>query len=254
MSSHDSRLRMIASAAAIATAIGVWAWPAKLQAADLGSLFVNPPEQPQPVEFGTGWYLRGDVAYAFDSLPEVDEWGLFPTSSSYRSTYSLDLGGGYKFTNWFRTDLTLDYRQPLTANNPATGTNADGSRWDVLANGYVDLGTWYGVTPYVGAGLGAAWGLTRVNTADPLIPCTQDGTIQCYTSRTSTSLAWALMAGFAFEIFPHAFIDVGYRYLDLGNYSFYNSSLWSSLSGNGLSAAEQSHVHELRVGFRYMID
>ncbi|MBP0650594.1 P44/Msp2 family outer membrane protein, partial [Mycobacterium tuberculosis] len=27
----------------------------------------------------------------------------------------------------------------------------------VMLNGYVDLGTWYGVTPYVGAGIGAAY-------------------------------------------------------------------------------------------------
>ncbi len=248
MSSYELRLRMIASAAAIATAIGVWASPAKLQAADLGSLFVNPPEQTQPVEFGTGWYLRGDVAYALDSLPDIDAYGLFPDASVFRSTYAIGLGGGYKFTNWFRADITGDFRQPLNASDPTTGTNANGSRWDALANGYVDLGTWYGVTPYVGAGVGAAWGWTKIS-------CTQGGTVPCSATHNPTSLAWALMAGFAYEIFPHAFLDVGYRYLDLGNYSFYDSSLWSSLSAaTGLSAAAQSHANEFRVGFRYVID
>ena len=71
MSSYDSRLQMIASAAAIGIAVAVWVAPAKLCAADLGpSLFSNQPStQIQPVEFGTGWYIRGDLAYARDSLP-----------------------------------------------------------------------------------------------------------------------------------------------------------------------------------------
>ncbi len=32
-------------------------------------------------------------------------------------------------------------------------------RWDLLANGYLDLGTWDGFTPYIGAGAG----VTRAN-------------------------------------------------------------------------------------------
>lgn len=251
MSNHGSRCRMIASAAAIL----VWFMPAELYAADLdSSFFVNqpPPIQTQPVEFGTGWYIRGDLAYGLDSLPNADAYGLFPTAAAFRSTYAIGLGAGYKFTNWFRTDITGDFLQPLTAYDPATNTNAFGGRWDVLANGYLDLGTWGGVTPYVGAGVGAAVGDTRISTMDSTIPCTQGGAILCDMTNMPVSLAWALMAGVSFQVFPHTYIDLGYRYLNLGAYSFYNNAPINGASG--LSTTGQSHAHEIRVGLRYMID
>lgn len=261
MSSFGKGRPAIAFASAVAATLATAALPASALAADLDSLFVaSPPSSmpTEPVEFGTGWYLRGDVAFARDSLPNVDPDGLFPANSSPHNTYSLGLGGGYKFTNWFRTDVTLDYRQPESAYNPITFTNANGGRWDVLANGYIDfgdwLGNWYGVQPYIGAGVGAAWGYTKITTSDPAVPCTGGGATQCFVNHIPASLAWALMAGFAVPIFPHAYIDVGYRYLDLGNYSFFDSGLWSQLSGNGVTAASHSRVNEFRVGFRYMID
>ena len=34
--------------------------------------------------------------------------------------------------------------------------NATKSEWLVLANGYVDIGTWWGITPFIGAGVGTA--------------------------------------------------------------------------------------------------
>lgn len=256
MSGDVSRLMRIAGAAAIATTVLVSICPTRLFAADLdSSYFLNsPPAQTKPVEFGTGWYIRGDLGYAYDSLPDVNPLGLFPVPSSYHSTFSVSLGAGYEFNRWFRADITGDYREPLSAYDPTTTTNANGGRWDVLANGYIDLGTWYGFKPYIGAGIGAAWGLTKITTADPAVACTQGGSIQCFANHIPASLAWALMAGVAYEIYPHAFLDIGYRYLNLGTYSFYDSNVWSQFGpGAGLPAA-QSHIQEIRVGIRYMID
>ncbi len=230
----------------------------KLYAADLdSSLFASPPQPAptQPVEFGTGWYIRGDVAYARDSLPNINNFGFFPDTSAFRNTYSLGLGGGYKFTNWFRTDVTIDYREPVNATDTNTSTYANGTRWDSLANGYVDLGNWSGFTPYVGAGVGAAWGYSKIYTKDSALSCTQGGTVMCFAKNMPLSLAWSLMAGFAFEIYPHTFIDVGYRYLNLGSYSFYDNSILSQVvPPAGMTSAVQSHVHEIRFGLRYMID
>jgi len=79
---------------------------------------------------------------------------------------------GYKVNNWFRTDLVLDYRSTVQAgwNGPSitctTGLttlpygqvvvsaqdtctshfNTEIHRWDLLANGYVDIGSWGGFT------------------------------------------------------------------------------------------------------------
>jgi opacity protein-like surface antigen len=224
-------------------------------AADLGlPIPTEAPSLEQNVEFGTGWYIRGDVAYARDSLPAVGELGTFPTSTP-QNTFSAGLGGGYKFTNWFRTDLNFDFRDPLRGGDFATATNISGGRWDALANGYVDLGTWYGFTPYVGVGVGAAWGFSKITTQDPIFSCTQNGTVTCFTQRTPVSFAWALMAGFSYEFAPHLSIDVGYRYLNLGTYSFWDPSVAPLISAvTGAPASARSQVNEFRVGLRYMID
>jgi opacity protein-like surface antigen len=259
MSSHDLSCRKIAIAAALVAGTAIATLPSDACAADFGLPPLPAQIQPnstQPVEFGTGWYIRGDTAFAMDSLPEINEFGIFPITSGLRNTYSLGGGGGYKFNNWFRTDIVFDWRDPLTASDSGTSTYAYGSRWDALANGYVDLGNWNGFAPYVGAGVGVAWGEAKFYTRDPTIsPCTQGGTVTCFEKNTPMNLAWALMAGVAYEIFPHAFIDVGYRYLNLGNYSFYDNSILSQITvPAGMTASAPSHVQEVRFGLRYVID
>ena len=86
---------------------------------------------------------------------------------------NFDLGVGYQFNNWLRFDVTGEYRggsqfQSLYVLNDAGNTGTGNptqladfyrgniSSWVGLVNGYVDLGTWWGITPYVGAGVGLA--------------------------------------------------------------------------------------------------
>lgn len=256
MSGRTSRHLITVLASALGAAVAVSVLPAKSFAADLDSShFPTAPAEAQPVEFGTGWYIRGDAAFAMDTLPDITAGGLFPDSTNLRDTYSLGGGGGYKFNNWFRTDVTFDWREPLEASDSATSTYAYGTRWDALVNGYVDLGTWNGFSPYLGAGVGAAWALAKIYTKDPSLSCTEGGTVTCFEQNTPINLAWALMAGVAFEIFPHAYLDIGYRYLNLGNYSFYDNSVLSEVSAPaGYRASAPSQVHEVRFGIRYMID
>jgi opacity protein-like surface antigen len=40
-------------------------------------------------------------------------------------------------------------------------SNTEIPRWDLLANGYLDLGAWDGFTPYRGAGAGVSWARTN---------------------------------------------------------------------------------------------
>ncbi len=70
--------------------------------------------------------------------------------------------------NWFRTDVTGEYRgkanfHGLDIVRTTTGASltdkytGSKSEWLVLANVYADLGTWYSFTPFIGAGVGAAY-------------------------------------------------------------------------------------------------
>ena len=76
------------------------------------------------------------------------------------------LGVGYKVNNWFRADVTGEYRgnsqffgtdRITYAGGVGTDTyHATKNEWVVLANAYVDLGTWWCITPFIGAGVGGA--------------------------------------------------------------------------------------------------
>src|SRR5689334_20773145 len=72
-----------------------------------------------PVEVGSGWYLRGDVGYIFDaSLGGVDYTAYNPiddinspasfTSASLDADFTWGGGVGYRFTDYFRADATVD--------------------------------------------------------------------------------------------------------------------------------------------------
>ncbi len=142
-------------------------------AADM-AIMPPPAYAPPPVveDFG-GWYLRGDIGFSnqrVDRLNNVLDTVGSPTSvqhNSFNTAGIFGLGAGYKFNNWFRADITGEYRgnsqffgtDHLTYAGPSFGTdtyNATKSEWVVLGNAYVDLGTWWCITPFIGAGVGGA--------------------------------------------------------------------------------------------------
>ena len=81
-----------------------------------------------------------------------------------------------------------------------------------MANGYVDLGTWYGVTPFVGGGIGAAFH-NFTNLADYGIGVAGIGAAR---DTNITNFSWAVMADVAFNVTPNFKVELGYRYLDMG--------------------------------------
>ena len=100
----------------------------------------------------------------------------------------------------------------------------------MLANAYVDLGTWSNITPYVGVGAGVSFHRASA----PVVP-----------DAAQTKFAWAVMAGIGFGISENIKLDIGYRYVNLGRAS-------------GLLGAapfrKNYDVHEARIGVRYLID
>jgi hypothetical protein len=70
-----------------------------------------------PVEFGTGWYIRGNIAAAQDNANAFGRASLLGMKPP--NGWSAGLGAGHKFTNFLRADLTVDYRSPVTTNGIA---------------------------------------------------------------------------------------------------------------------------------------
>jgi opacity protein-like surface antigen len=234
-------------------------------------------------------------------------------SANWHDDYSIDIGGGYRFNNWLRFEATYEYRAAAGGHNTnsvlcptsLTAVGTSGYLYDTsgtstpvctgaldlrrrdstgLAAAYLDLGNYWGVTPYVGGGLGlnadnvsgnvgytvnstgAAYSanLTAptgtgtptqqwVNSGGtPISPQPNIGFTNQNWNRsinsTHYSMAWALMAGVGIQISPSATLDLGYRYLNAG------SSTLSITPQTGAVVKMRNVSQDIRIGIRYMAD
>ena len=237
----------------------------------------------QSVEIGTGWYLRGDLGYSTRTRGAASSYSVFSAgppatytdtafnNSSLDDSWSGSLGVGYNFTDYLRTDLTFDYSRGSFAGgtNSALACTALGGgqcgsiesqnyeQYGFMANAYVDLGTFVGFTPYVGAGAG----ITRVTWMDNAPTCVSVGGNVCGTTdRTrSGSESWrftyALMTGVSYDLSKDLKLDLGYKYSKVksGNQSGFDPTTVSA-GATGFQVRDNGfEKHEVRVGLRYSL-
>ncbi|MFX8906990.1 outer membrane beta-barrel protein, partial [Acinetobacter baumannii] len=81
----------------------------------------------------------------------------------------------------------------------------------LLANLYVDIPVGLGLTPYVGAGIGAAW-----NDLKGLDYTVNGRQVASEGGKSTTNFAWSATAGLAYAVTDSLLIDFGYRYIDAG--------------------------------------
>jgi opacity protein-like surface antigen len=209
-----------------------------------------PPYQPPPMVYAPppvvvpqplgGWYLRGDVGVGvqtFSSFDHTQTNSTFVWPASW-AIEQQDLGDtsifgggvGYEFNNWFRADVTAEYRTKAMFKTIGSYTNfcaGGGTCFDVtqgnlsstvfMANAYVDLGTWWCLTPYVGAGIGGAYNRT---TGVQDMGLNSDGTTgfgYTYGDTSQWSLAWNAQAGLTYNVTNNFKVDLNVRYLHLGS-------------------------------------
>lgn len=191
-----------------------------------------PAYAPPPIEDFGGWYLRGDIGMtnqrysdlADPYLAQVPERSWLD-KGGFDSGMLYGVGVGYQFNSWFRADLTGQYRGRTSYDALDTFRNTDTnqinsnhlqatkSEWLVLANGYVDLGTWWCVTPFVGAGIGAAR-VTLDNYRDTNVIARGGGWAP---SASTWNFAWAAHAGLAYRVSPSFTVELAYSYVSLGS-------------------------------------
>lgn len=203
-------------------------------AADMPSI-AAPPMYAAPIieDFG-GWYLRGDIGFSNQRVNRLNNALDANNTTSdqhlgFNTAGIFGLGVGYKFNNWLRFDVTGEYR----GNSQFFGTDsitypggvgtdtyhATKSEWVALANAYVDLGTWWCMTPFIGAGVGAAR-VSIANFTDQGIANNGGGALSGLALGDNVSkwnLAWALHAGVAYNVSPNFTIELAYRYLNMGD-------------------------------------
>jgi opacity protein-like surface antigen len=243
-----SRLKMFALAGALTVqAAGAMAadMPNTLPPPDLMPPPVREWHQPRSDFWDTGWYLRGDIGYSWGRLDSAQSATGYtdPTDNKLGSAFTGDVGAGVK-SRWLRTDVTLDYASPAKYKGTIATSDdvtAKISAMTALFNGYLDLGTWYRATPYIGAGAGAAYVSASDYMSTVAPPFTGD------TAHSQWNFAWAVMAGVGYRISHNLMLDVGYRYIDYGDAKTASDS-------NGAMTFKDVAAHEVRIGLRWSFD
>jgi len=212
------------------------------QAADFPPIIQNPP--PAVVDDCCGgWYLRGDVGFTTQQVGSlfndqvnsgVPGITVNNVDKAFDGGTMFSVGVGYQFNSFLRVDVTGEYRasanfhgldiSTFPTNNGQTiapdSYSASLSSWVALANIYADLGTWWCVTPFVGAGIGVAYN-TISNFRDLGVGSSGGigGIVSTgyANSATTTSLAWALYGGLSYKVTPGFTVELAYRYLELGS-------------------------------------
>ncbi len=247
-----------------------------------------PPEikmQEVSVKDAQGWYVRADTGYAVRSDHDGARFRSYdPASGSYEGNafdstrfdggdFSGSLGVGYQFNDLLRADVTGDFFQgdfsgrfasagPCAGGAAGTGCDYKGSSsfkaGSLMLNGYVDLGTLAGFTPYLGAGIGATrvdWG--SVNAAASCI----DGATGCggagaagvrYPGENDWRFTYALMAGVSYDVAPNIKVDLGYRFSHIAGGDMFGYSSADSAAGAAGTMGRDGSLerHEIRIGLR----
>ena len=241
-------------------------------AANAADLLPPPPPPPllPPVVFGGDWYLRGDVGVGIADLRTRSSTFAYNVpdaryeESSLDDSAFIDAGVGYRFNEYFRADVTGEYRaaaqysavesynqgyyfKPQTAYRGYDDYRGSIRAIDGLVNGYVDAGTWFGVTPWAGAGVGVA----DVNVGT-IIDQGQGGGFGYSSAHSSTNFAWALMAGLDFHVTRNLVLELGYRYLNLGSVS--SGTIYCQNQTPCPNEVQHYKIasNDIRLGFRYL--
>ena len=178
-------------------------------------------------------YFRMDVGYGLTLTPEGTTTAGDMTGEDVANLALFSAGVGYRFSNKLRADLTADYRTDAEFDATTPGGAAVSSEVNGLAvmlNGYYDIGTFEGFTPYLGGGVG----IVRLETTE------QTGTMAA--GDTSTNFAWALNVGSAIELGndENTLADVSYRFVSLGKFKQQDGTTYDDLM-----------VYEFRAGLRH---
>jgi opacity protein-like surface antigen len=215
-------------------------------------IYVDQAPEYTPVEIGSGWYLRGDVAYMPEQHSRNVDFGLAAVAYSERENpLFASVGFGYHFNDYLRAELNLGY----LPGDKASATYDDGivsaagslrnKAWTGMVNGYVDLGTYVGLTPYIGAGAGIYRSNRSLNASYTDANNPADNFVLS-DSKTQYSFAYTLNAGVAYQLSKNVQFDLGYQYLSAPDAEYAAvENLVSYPIHKGLD------YHQIKVGLRY---
>lgn len=185
-----------------------------------------------------GWYGRVDVGQSIDGELDGDiDDGLdsAPFNPDLDDDWMAGIGAGYGFSNGFRAEAELSYRQnewgpEFIADPPDDEFTGDTTAWAAMVNLYYDFNRGGGIQPYLGLGVGAA-----------NVDVGFDGA----GGGDDTVAAYQGLAGVGFGITDRLMLDIGYRY-------FMAPDVDISDSFGGAYTSETDYEHQaVTVGLRW---
>jgi opacity protein-like surface antigen len=253
-------------------------------AADLPPPYQPPPVYTQAPDMG-GWYLRGDVGVGAQNFRSFDftqtAGGPWPASwqvvqKDIKDTFLIGGGIGYAWNNWLRFDVTGEYRADvkwkavgsyINFPNPGSPTptafdvyDADHRAIVALVNAYVDLGTWWCITPFIGAGVGGAYHTISALSDTGLNADGLGSSAFGYapSNRNTLTFAWAAHAGLAYTVSNNLKLEFSYRYLNMG--SPHTAEVLCGGAGCGVGGGPRAFYtltdmssHDIRIGMRWLL-
>ncbi|OOV94392.1 MULTISPECIES: outer membrane protein [Pseudomonas] len=139
--------------------------------------------------------------------------GSFVSGDDSQKDMTGSVGVGYRFGNGWRVEgeLTLPQRDKFTSGSTTFPTSLNEHHIDskrVMLNAYRDWRISEKVSIYGSAGLG----LARLESKG-----WQGNESRQYGASTQTNLAWSVGAGVAYDVTDRLALDLGYRYVDMGD-------------------------------------
>lgn len=160
------------------------------------------------------FYGKVDALYENAADVKIDSASDFRTSLKNSLGYSASVG--YKFT-MVRAELEVQYfkNSADSASNSSAGNltaSGDYKQYNAFLNGYVDFGSFLGLAPYIGVGLGEAKiDLDRLNAQQGISNVVQ-------LSGRNQANGYQLMAGLQYHVFGKATANIGFRVMHMGSF------------------------------------
>lgn len=200
----------------------------------------------------SGAYVRLDIGGLWSPAPGISvvnaPAGLGSVDSGTLDTQvSVGGGVGYRFSNWFRSDLTVGFAPSRDFSAGTSGTAGDGAisgsltSTVLLASAYAEFAPDSWVRPYVGGGLGVA--NLSLDTVQQRMP---GGGTTTFSDNSEWNLAWSLAAGVTLDVSEAVELDAGYRYVNFGDATTGTGTNGSHVTLDGIDG------HEVRFGIRYL--
>lgn len=172
---------------------------------------------------------RAELEYTYKGKTSFNP-SLTSVTETYQRSYSV-VEGSYTYTGNNTESMTS------LVNEPGFITNELRTH-QLMLNGYYDFKNTSKFTPYLSAGVGVTHLKNKVSFYD------------VSETDTDNNFTWSVGAGVAYKVTPNVSLDVGYRYVDVGDFEFSKTMPVESWTETFQSTADLSS-HDYTVGIRY---